>query len=169
MITVNGLELPTSFVEFLRDEPGLLRELKGKVDAYGNPFEADFATDLERVASETDLATDLERIGHETADLAPNFGVADKWSPEEVLSQTDKERTSPGFIPYIDDFSKIVQFGRTMAGAPFCFDFRENAREPSIIHWADYGSYWRRIAPNFDTFISLFEPYEEEDGEAGDG
>jgi hypothetical protein len=107
----------------------------------------------------------LQRMEQETAGLARNFGVADKWSPPLLQSQTEKARAYPGFIPYIEDFSMIVQFGRKLSGAPFCFDFRENAREPSVIHWEDGGCYWRRLAPSFDTFISLFERCSEEEWE----
>ena len=105
----------------------------------------------------------LELIKEETAGLARNFGVADKWSPEMVQRQTEKERNSPGLLPYVDGFSEIVQFGRQASGAPFCFDFRESAGEPSVIHWMDGGCFWRRLAPNFEAFISLFERYEEEE------
>ena len=34
-----------------------------------------------------------------------------------------------------------------------------------LIHWEEYGSFWRRLAPNFDAFITLFERYEEEEEE----
>jgi SMI1/KNR4 family protein SUKH-1 len=68
----------------------------------------------------------------------------------------------PGYIPCIDDFSKIVQFGTDSGGAyPFAFDFRENPGEPSVIYWYR-GAYWRRVALNFETSIALYQPLPED-------
>ncbi len=149
-MTVNGLALPASFVKFFEEYWCTSWELKDKIDAYGTPLETGF-----------EPLDSLQRMQERTAGLA-RYG---RMSPEQVESQTERERTSPGFIPYIRDFSEIVQFGRTGSGAPFCFDFRENAREPSVISFLDRDCYWRRLAPNFDAFISLFERYEEEEWE----
>lgn len=152
-MTVNGLQLPTAFERFLEEHRYSSWDSIGKADAYGHPLEADFMA-----------LSSVERMEQKTAGLARDFGTG-TWSPEELERYTERERGSPGFIPYIDDFSRIICFGRTAAGAPFCFDFRDDPEVPSVIHWTDRGSYWRRIAPNFDAFISLFEKYEEEDDE----
>jgi SMI1 / KNR4 family (SUKH-1) len=152
MIVVHGLNLPTAFETFVRTFDGTLLYwvLGGGVDAYGNRFAADFET-----------TTNLSLIEQSTKELALYFGAGDM-PPEVVEKGLQEARTRPGFIPYIEDFSKIVWFGRTAAGAPYCFDFRENERQPSIIHWDDGGGHWRRIAPDFQTFIGLLDPYGEE-------
>jgi hypothetical protein len=146
-MVVNRLKLPESFVRFIHESEAGPWYPKVEVDAYGQPFDA---TDFEAFGR-------LEWIEQHTADLAQYFGVG-HLPADEVQRWTEKERDSPGFIPYISDFSRIVQFGRSGSGEPFCFDYRENLKEPSVIHFDDRGSHWRRVAPNFRTFIALFEP-----------
>jgi hypothetical protein len=126
MMTVNGLHLPASFAEFFTEHWCTNWDLKENVDADGHPLETGF-----------EPLDSVERMEEDTAGLAQYGHI----SPEEVQRQTERERASPGFIPYIRDFTKIVQFGRTGSGAPFCFDFRENAREPSVISFLDGDSY----------------------------
>ena len=70
-------------------------------------------------------------------------------------ASTDKQEALPGFIPYITDFSHIVCFAIAGGGEHFCFDFREDATCPSVVWWDD--SYWRRVAPDFQSFIELFD------------
>jgi hypothetical protein len=122
---VNGLKLPDSYLRFLAEEPGAIWYLKENVDAYGNPLQTDF-----------DPFETVERMEQNTAELAEGFSVED-WKPEWI----EERAKEPGFIPFIDDFSQIVQFGRHLTGAPFCFDFRENSLEPGVIYWDDGGSY----------------------------
>jgi hypothetical protein len=62
---------------------------------------------------------------------------------------------APGFIPYIFDFSHILTFANSGDGALFCFDYRDHDVKPSIIWWDD--AYWRRVAPSFKEFLSLFD------------
>jgi hypothetical protein len=143
---VNGLELPTSFVQLAsaigrRELPDNWM-LKEDVDAYGDPWQADI-----------EVFYDMERITSETAELAGVFQPC--YEAEVAGGYCVKE---PGFIPYIWDFSKIVQFGRTGGDAMFCFDYRDDLQQPSVIHWTD--AYWRRVAPDIEAFVGLFEPFE---------
>jgi hypothetical protein len=158
-MTVNGRELPASFAKFLEAHRYTNWDPKAGVDTNGDPLDTDF-----------EPFDTVQQMEQNTVELARSFGVAKKWSPELLRSQIEKAQTYPGFIPYIEDFSKIVQFGRKLTGAPFCFDFRGNDQEPLVIHWEDGGCYWRQLAPSFDTFISLFERadgelYEEDEDE----
>jgi hypothetical protein len=146
MMTVSGLQLPASFVRFFGEHRYTNWDLKGKADAYGNPLQADFMPH-----------STIERMEQKTAKLSQYFGPAHP--PVAPCYQ------EPGFLFDITDFSKIACFGRTVGGAPFCFDFRENPDEPSVIFHDDLYARWRRIAPDFDSFIGLFERYEEGDEE----
>jgi hypothetical protein len=149
-VTVNGWELPASFAEFFEREWSTLWRPKRGVDAYGHRFTANF-----------EPLDSLDLIQADTAYLPTGFS-AKEWLPEWIARNEGR----PGFIPYIEDFSPIVQFGRQLTGSPYCFDFRESAQAPSVIFWDDGGCYWRRVAPDFDAFISLFERFrgDEEDG-----
>ena len=46
-------------------------------------------------------------------------------------------------------------FGMSGDGAPFCFDSRERGTEPRVIWWDDV--YWRVVAPDFASFLSLLD------------
>lgn len=141
---INGLKLPESFVKAINSslfyrEVGSW-ELKQNRDFFGNFLE----TELGYVYS------DLDEIKKHTDEQQ-------KYFPSEYAFEDDSEeeyKNRSEYVPYILDFSKIVEFGISGDGAPFCFDFRENLQEPSIIWWDDV--YWRKIAPSFDTFIKLF-------------
>ncbi len=138
---VNGLKLPEGFVRLL--ESGRLKrdagcwELKRNVDAYGNPLE----TELAEVFSSGD------EMAGATSELAEYF------MPEGNYG--DEEQDEPGYMPDISDFTKIVRFANSSDGAPFCFDFRDDPEAPSVIWWDD--AYWRRVAPDFNSFINLFD------------
>jgi hypothetical protein len=43
----------------------------------------------------------------------------------------------PGFIPDVVDFSLIICFAVDGEDAPFCFDYRDDKENPSVIYWAD--------------------------------
>ena len=140
---INGLKLPHLFVEAIRE--GMLRrdigswELRDDVDAYGNPLESDLKGVYE----------DVETIARETEEL-PEY-----YAPDGFYGEPSEWENTPGYIPDIVDFSKIVCFGISGDGAPFCFDFRDDESNPSIIWWDD--AYWRRVAPDFASFLKLFD------------
>ena len=143
---INGLKLPSSFVEILRERT-LRRQigtwwLREEVDAYGNKLESDLSE-----VYETEDA-----LIRETGDLPKHFAP-------EYFAESSEWQNEPGFIPDIIDFSKIVCFGMSGDGAPFCFDYRDNLEKPSIIWWAD--AYWRRVAPDFDSFVALLSLNED--------
>lgn len=77
------------------------------------------------------------------------------FAPDGFYGEPSVEADAPGYIPDIVDFSKIVCFGISGDGAPFCFDFRDNESNPSVIWWDDV--YWRRVAPDFASFLELFD------------
>ena len=79
------------------------------------------------------------------------------------MMKADLEAVHPGFLPTITDYSQIVQFGRSPIGPAYCFHFRENLQEPSVIHMPTGELRWRWMAPNFETFIGLFEGYGQEE------
>lgn len=147
MMVVNGLQLPDAFTKLVRQGVTPLGWLpRDGVDAYGNEIHGDleFFEDSESIKEANDILLLFLKVQ----------------SPEKIAQWTASHVAAPdrqpGFIPYIRDFSKIVCFGKTSSGAQFCFDFRENPAAPSVIYWAD--GYWRRVAPNFETFVALFAP-----------
>jgi hypothetical protein len=162
-MTVNGLKLPDAFVALIdrpkplgwwvaKGDPRRWIYRGGKDGVYwvpeGTPDHYNWLDDLrliERVAW----------VEYQTNRLPDAFHIAEYTS--EVIAKWDAVwGNRPGFIPLITDFSRIVQFGEDGESAAYCFDYRDNPDEPSIIHWND--GYWRRFAPNFDTLISWFEP-----------
>jgi hypothetical protein len=139
-MTVNNLPLPDTLVRFLNE--GQIQWMqKGKIDVYGKEFDL---RDLE-------LFPDLETIEVETAELHKRFKPGYE---KEAGGLPD----SLGFIPYILDFSKIVAFAPVPTGDIFCLDYRGNLQQPSVVFWHDV--FWRGVAPSFDSFIDLFEPFD---------
>ncbi len=139
---INGLKLPSSFVEILRK--GALRRqigswnLRKEVDAYGNKLESELG----------EIYETEDALIRETNLLPKDFAL-------EYFVELSEWQNEPGCVPDIIDFSKIVCFGMSGDGAPFCFDYRDNLEKPSVIWWAD--AYWRRVAPDFDSFVALFD------------
>lgn len=112
-------------------------QLKNTNDSYGNHLETELGQ----------LCRNIGEIELFTKDLPLGF-VADGYYGELGLSGY------PGEIEDITDFSKIICFGYSSDGAPFCFDYRESG-EPKVIWWDDI--YWRVVSLNFKSFIALFE------------
>jgi SMI1/KNR4 family protein SUKH-1 len=152
---VNGLKLPDAFVKLCKaiasgeqpvypprqyDQETSVWMLKEEVDAYGNHFGMDGL----------DLFCDVETIASETTQLAQVF------PPEN--SADDLFADSPGFIPWILDFSRIVWIGYMGERDPICLNYHDDPKEPSIIYFED--THWRRVAPNFRSFMDLFEPFD---------
>ena len=145
-MVVNGLTLPTAYERLIgQGDRSHHWTLKENQDAYGHYLGL----------SDLELFTDMDRITRETEWLPGSFKI-DRLSPGEVEQRNVEDAGEPGFIPFITDFSRIVQFGRNGEGDPCCFDFRENSQEPSVIFFDEY--YWRRIAPDFKAFIGLYRP-----------
>ena len=138
----NGLDLPPLFIDTI-SEGRLKREIGSwelirDIDAFGNPLETSLG----------EVFDTFERLKKETDELPTGF-EADGYYGEPA-----PDLEGPGAIPDIRDFSKIVCFAISGDGSPFCFDYREDINEPSVIWWDDM--YWRRLAPNFGSFLSLF-------------
>jgi len=139
---INNHELPEAFVEAISKG-----ELKRKIgswnlienhDAFGNKLETELG----------EVFNTFERISKETEKLPIGF--------EESGDSKDtfEDLMGPGAIPNIHDFSNIICFAISGDGSPFCFDYRNSKKEPSVIWWDDV--YWRLVAPDFNSFISLF-------------
>jgi hypothetical protein len=144
---LNGFKLPDSFVALIdRPQPELSWALIGMEEAVeeGEPFGDPVIVELYKRGL----------IEEETSQLPKTFRMGGSL-PEEIEALDDENRDEPGFIPTLTDFSQTVCFGRTPSGELFCFDYRENRDEPSVIYWND--SYWQWLAPNFDTFISRYQ------------
>ena len=145
-MTVNGLILPAPFVAAAQQ--GMFRRERGSwkllrdVDAWGLPLETEMGEVFEE---ETRIVQKTERV-------AQDF-------PPEEFDGPDVSENLPGFIPYVTDFSKIVCFGVSGAGDPFCFDFRSALQSPEVIWWED--AFWRRIAPDWPSFAALFDLAEQ--------
>lgn len=138
---VNGFRLPSAFVDAVsRTDAGAPLMLREEVDAYGNQFGM---TALE-------LLSDPTAITEETARLSEDFRSEN--NADYLFADSD------GLVPWIEDFSKIVCFGHMGERDPVCFDFRNDPEDPSVIYWAD--AYWRRLAPSFQAFLDLFEPFD---------
>jgi hypothetical protein len=142
-MTVNGHRLPTSFLQSLASNI-LTRNagswpLRSDRDAFGRPLETELAV----------VYSTPEEIERATADLLISF------EPNGVYGESLPEMAGPGAIPDIVDFGGIVCFGEAGDGSPFCFDFRAGEPEPQVIWWDDV--YWRVVAPNFASFLSLFD------------
>lgn len=113
-------------------------ELRRDADAYGHQLETSIGE-----------MYDLDGIKRETALLASAF-VADG-----VYGESAPDLAGPAAIPDILDFTEVICFAISGEGAPFCLDYREDHRRPSVIWWDDV--YWRRVAPDFDGFLALFK------------
>ena len=142
-MVIHGLRLPLQFSRMVSNS-WLLRErgswgLRVGLDAYGNSLETELG----------EVYEGEERILQATRSLCRYFQADGYYGEPE--KQCD---LMPGYIPDITDFTEVVCFGISGDGAPFCFDFRVNREQPSVIWWDDV--HWRRIAPDFGTFLQLF-------------
>ncbi|UTZ41380.1 SMI1/KNR4 family protein [Vibrio campbellii] len=135
------LELPDFLIEVMGSRMYQIEvgsfSLKQKSDSYGNHLD----TELGQLCSSKD------EVLRCTEALKSDFVPDGCYGSSELSGY-------PGEIRDITDFSKIVCFGYSSDGAPFCLDFRDGC-EPSIIWWDDV--YWRRISPNFKCFLELFK------------
>jgi hypothetical protein len=106
---VNGLTLPADYVPFVkRSEHAPDWRFKGEVDAYGRPCGLRFFPHRT-----------LEETQWETVGLAEHFSpmYTRLYTPAaEAAHLARAEAEYPGFLPDINDFSKIVWFGRTATG-----------------------------------------------------
>ena len=142
---INDLTLPAAYLADI--ENGKLHlapkhcPLKNNLNAFGDSTE-----------TELDVCFgDAQTIAEETATLQQDFEI----TFEEAADFDADHEFWPGEIPLITDFSRVLCFARAADGAPFCFDYRENPDEPSVFWWAD--AYWQRVAPNYASFVELFD------------
>ena len=142
-MTVDGFRLPASFLEAIAS--GSLRrkvgswQLSSDRDAFGQKLETELG----------EVYDALDTVKGESAELPHGFEA------NGAYGESLEELAGPGAIPDIVDFRGVVCFGESGDGAPFCFDYRGGAAEPRVIWWDDV--YWRVVAPDFASFLSLFD------------
>jgi hypothetical protein len=142
LMKINCFNLPTLFLDAISQ--GWLKRgigswsLTQNIDALGNPLETELG----------EVFDTFERLKKETDELPSGFEI------NGYYGESAPGLEEPGAIPDIHDFSKIVCFAISGDGSPFCFDYRQSAKNPSVIWWDDV--YWRRIAPDFRSFLALF-------------
>ena len=142
-MTINEHKLPKALTEVL-DTQVLRRtvgtwELKKNSDAYGDPLETSLGEVFHTKA----------QIEQETSQLSENF-KADGFYGEDA-----PHLQGPGAIPDILNFEGLLCFGQSGDGSPFCLDYRDDEERPSVVWWDD--CYWRRIAPDFTSFLDLLD------------
>ena len=103
------------------------------------------------VAKSSPVETELTKI---IVDKNQMVEWSEKLEAHFLLADDQDVHPSPNAIPEISDFSNIVVFAESADGMPFCFDFRNNEKTPSIIWWDD--DHWVRISNNLSEFINLF-------------
>jgi hypothetical protein len=141
MIEIAGLPVPEAFVRAARanliSEGVVLRPVDG-VDAYELPLSPTLAH----------LYFEPATLMRATSRVAIGF-EADSWYGARTPDVA-------GAIADITDFSRILCFGFSAEGEPFCFDFRDDLERPSVICWDGEALAWRRIAPDAETFLRIF-------------
>jgi hypothetical protein len=142
MLEIAGLPVPDLYLRAVRissfagDEPF---ETRGGADAYGHP-----------------LTLSIVQMYQEPADLIrATTRVAIGFEPDAWYGARTPAIT--GAISDIVDFSRILCFGVSAEGEPFCFDFRDELESPSVICWDGNAMVWRRIAPDVEGFLRIFE------------
>ena len=145
---VKEFQLPASFEQFIAGHTGQRMEWlpKDDLDAYGEEWPA---CPMEFFANPEEMAYWSERL----SDLL-------RGETKEQVAERERQRQKyldklPGSIPWITDFSHIVEIGLDDTGSKYCLDFRSDPRYPSVICY-DHGC-WRRVAPDFDTLVGILE------------
>jgi hypothetical protein len=156
-MSMNDLQFPSSYVRLiaaLRKGGWPYFALREKVDAFGNHFDNGLKivvplddTRPARAVSYRLIARFLRRSG--------TTSVAER--PEEVRAAS---AGGPGFIPPVTDYTGVLFFGtggerRGPENSLYAFDYRDSSSAPSVICWQS--GYWRRVAPDAETFLALFE------------
>jgi SMI1-KNR4 cell-wall len=157
-VTVNGFELPAAFVQLCeaieRGEAPREWDLKENVDAYGEPWEV---ADLRIHCDPKEIQSDTDRLSKMFDE--GRFQHGGEVPPDEVLPEPppDGWPIAHGCIED-EDFTGVanfVSFASATDGMVYCFDFGTDPKEPSVVYWEE--GYWRRVAPNFETFMALFD------------
>lgn len=113
-------------------------QLKRSVDCYENELETELS----------EVCCCVDDIQYATKQLSQDFVPDDDYGSDDVADY-------PGAIRDITEFGDIVCFAFSADGAPFCLDYRNNRKEPTVIWWDDIC--WRLVAPNYSTFFELFD------------
>lgn len=138
---IAGLRVPDEVLRvahagLIPDGDGL--RARDGVDAYGHP-----------------LALSLAQVYHEQAALIrATIRVVIGFEPDAWYGARTPE--VPGAIADVVDFTRVLCFGFSTEGEPFCFDFRDDPEHPSVICWDGDALSWRRIAPDAESFLRTF-------------
>lgn len=141
---IKGLKLPSLFLQDIDEiDRRSIRHVKlfSDTDAFGFNLDVDLIELHNR-----------ERIIRETNNLPKGFEPNGYYGEP---NETDYRQNYPGFILDITDFSEIICFGDGGDASPFCFDYRNDSDNPSVIWWND--DHWRRIAPDYESFRTLLD------------
>jgi hypothetical protein len=147
---IGALELPKALSQAIEHRT-LSREIGSwpllyEKDHFGNHLETELGYVFESI----------DQIVTETEKLREYFPTdTDTDTDDFIDAHVDLHGCAATAIPYIRDFSEVVCFAFSGDGAQFCLDYRGNITSPSVIWWDDV--YWRIIAPDFDTFLALFD------------
>jgi len=134
---------------------GLFREAAGHaLLARRLTRRVDFRPSLEAVG-DIDFETELSWIITDISDLKTEHRDLVRGFPPEFAEDDEPFGFYSTEIPYILDFSKVVPFAQSGDGAQFCFDFRDDINNPSIIWWADVT--WIRVSNDIEGFVDLFD------------
>lgn len=140
---IRDMQIPRGLVQALADR--MLRrdvgswQLLSDKDCFGHHLETELGF----------VFPSREEIEAETTRLPESY------LEEGISDDVEADLARPGGIAYIRDFSRIVCFAIAGDGAPFCLDYRDDPQAPTVIWWDDI--YWRVVAPDFDSFIKLFD------------
>lgn len=137
-----GLTVPEGFLRSAQNglfPGGAARQPRDGIDAYGHPLSLALA-EIYDEPSTLLRATIRVAIGFE----------ADAWYGARTPDVA-------GAITDVVDFSRVLCFGSSSEGEPFCFDFRDEPERPSVICWDGDVLSWRRIAPNIEAFLDIFQ------------
>jgi hypothetical protein len=141
---VNGFRLPADYAQLCeasqRGEAPDEWVLRDNLDAYGHPWENAGLV----------LYEDPELMAVETRALERMFREEDRFQHDEEMC-----RNEPGFIEDFTGIDHYLRIGVSNVGEVYCLDFGADPKEPSVVYWDGEG-YWRRVAPDFRSFIALF-------------
>ena len=113
--------------------------MREELDAFGNRLETELG----------------EFLGTEAAIEQATDALSGDFEPNGVYGEPRGGTKQPCGIPDTIDFSGVLCFGISGDDAPFCLDYRTHPASPRVIWWDDI--YWRVVAPDFGSFLKLFE------------
>jgi hypothetical protein len=98
-----------------------------------------------------------------------DIGLEDIWGAAIATFLKFSSRAREGFMDVFrnppESFTKgVIAFANTGNGDYICFDYRGDKDNPSVVYWnheCPEDSDISPLAPSFEEFIDMLEPYEE--------